>query len=57
MSWSQGWCPWGDPVSDAQERMEAMLRREDALLATERVAEQRKGNDDRQTESDPDQRT
>ena len=29
MTWHLGWCPWNDPVSDAQERTEAMLRRED----------------------------
>ena len=28
MSWNIGWCPWGDPVSRAQERTEEMYRRE-----------------------------
>ena len=57
MTWHQGFCPWNDPVSEAQERTEAMLRREYTLLAMERLTEHQQGaTDDGQTEIDPDQR-
>jgi len=52
MTWRLGWCPWGDPASEHQERIEGALAREDRELrewiAMERFAEheRKESNDD-----------
>jgi hypothetical protein len=53
MVWRLGWCPWGDPASEYQERIEGVLAREDRELreriAMERFAQhERKEDDDRE---------